>query len=162
MALITVDKARVKQAGHAVIAGGPKHTNLAVPSLAALTLDATCVVLSFAADTDVSYTEAQDLCDVDASTGLDKRVRGLGPIRVRVNAASLITLKALFAEDAEVGLVVRRFTPTATPLAVADLVDAYNAKVAKFEHSEIAVGGEFEATIEFYSVTRATDVALKA
>ena len=26
MALITVDKARVKQAGHAVIAGGPKHT----------------------------------------------------------------------------------------------------------------------------------------
>ena len=162
MAFTTVDKARVKQAGNTVIAFGPKIANLAAPSLAPLTLDATCVVLSFAADTDVSYTEGQDLCDKDASTQLDRRVRTLGPIRIRVNGTSITTLKALLAEDAEIGVVVRRFTATTTALAAADKVDAYNAKVAKFEHSEIAVGGEFEATVEFYGVTRATDVAMVA
>ena len=162
MALTTVDKARVKVAGHTIIAFGPKHTSLSAPSLAALTLDLTCVVLSFAADTDVAYTEGQDLCDTDASTQLERRVRTLGPVRIRVNATNLTSLKALLAEDAEVGVVVRRFTATTTALAVADKVDAFNAKVAKFEHSEIAVGGEFEATVEFYGVTRATDVAMVA
>lgn len=162
MALTTVDKARVKQAGNTVIAFGPKFTTIGAPSLAALTLDATCVVLSFAADTDVSYTEGQDLCDKDARTNLDRRVRTLGPIRIRVNATSLTTLKALLAEDAEVGLVVRRFTATTTALAAADKVDAYNAKVAKFEHNEVVVGNEFEAVVEFYGVSRATDVALVA
>ena len=162
MPLTTVDKARVKQAGHTIVAFGPKITDLTAPSLAALTIDATCVVLSFAADTDVSYTEVQDLCDTDATTELDKRVRTLGPIRVRVNETSLPTLKALLAEDAEIGCIIRRFESSKVALAAADSVDAYNAKVAKFEHSETAVGGEFEAVVDFYGVTRETDVELAA
>ena len=162
MPLTTVDKARVKQAGNAVIAFGPKFTTLTAPSLATLTQDLTCVVLSFAADTDVSYTETQDLCDADARTELDRRVRTLGPIRIRVNSTNITALKALLAEDAEVGVVVRRFTSATTALAAADKVDAYNAKVAKFEHNEIAVGNEFEATVEFYGVYRERDVALVA
>ena len=162
MPLTTVDKARVKQAGNTVIAFGPKFTTLSTPSLAALTQDLTCVVLSFAADTDVSYTETQDLCDADARTELDRRVRTLGPIRIRVNSTNITALKALLAEDAEVGVVVRRFTSATTALAAADKVDAYNAKVAKFEHNEIAVGNEFEATVEFYGVYRERDVALVA
>ena len=36
MPLITVDKARVKQAGNTIIAFGPKFTTLTAPSLAAL------------------------------------------------------------------------------------------------------------------------------
>lgn len=162
MVLTTVDKARVKQAGNALIAFGAKHTTLTAPSLASVTLDATCVILSFAADTDVSYKEDQYLCDKDATTALENRVRKLGPVRVRVNAESLPTLTALLAEDAEVGVMVRRFVASKTPLAVSDDVDVYNAKVAKFEHNEIAVGGEFEATVEFYGVARETGVKVVA
>lgn len=162
MPLVTVDKARVKQAGNTIIAFGPKFTTLTAPSLAALTHDLTCVVLSFAADTDVSFTESQDLCDKDGKTELDRRIRQLGPIRVRVNGTNLTALKALLAEDAEIGAVVRRFTPTTTALTTTDKVDVYNAKVAKFEHNEIAVGNEFEANVEFYGVSVERDVALVA
>ena len=162
MPLVTIDKAKVKQAGNTVIAFGPKFTTLTAPSLAVLTTDVTCVVLSFTADTDVSYAETQDLCDTDARTALDRRVRTLGPVRFRVSEAGWTTLKALLAEDAEVGAVVRRFKATTTALAAADVVDAYNAKVAKIVHNEIAVGNEFEVTVEFYDVRAARDVALVA
>ena len=162
MPLTTVDKARVKQAGHTVIAFGPKFTTLTAPSLATLTTDVTCVVLSLGADTDVSFETRQDLCDTDARTELEQRVRTFGPVRLRVNETNLTTLKALLAEDAEVGAVVRRFTPTGTALAAADKVDAYNAKVAKIVHNEIAVGNEFEVAVEFYDVRAERDVALVA
>lgn len=161
MPLVTVDKARVKQAGNTVVAFGPKFTTLTAPSLAALTTDVTCVVLSLADGTNASTTETQDLCDKDAKTNLDKRVRNLS-MRLRVSKTGWGTLKTMLAEDAEVGVAVRRFDPTTTALAAADKVDAYNAKVLTAEHNEIAVGNEYEITVEFYGVARERDVALLA
>lgn len=161
MALTTVDKARVKHAGNTIIAFGPKFTTLTAPSLAALTTDVTCVVLSLNDGTNASTIETQDLCDKDAKTTLDKRVRNLS-MRLRVSKAGWATLKPLLAEDAEVGVAVRRFDPTTTPLAVSDKVDAYNAKVLTCEFNEIAVGGEYEVAVEFSDVSRERDVALLA
>ena len=161
MPLITVDKARVKQAGNTIIAFGPKFTTLAAPSLAALTTDVTCVVLSLNDGTNASTIETQDLSDKDAKTTLDKRVRNLS-MRLRVSKAGWATLKPLLAEDAEVGVAVRRFDPTMTALAVSDKVDAYNAKVLTCEFNEITVGGEYEVAVEFMDVSRERDVALLA
>lgn len=161
MALTTVDKARVKQAGNTVVAFGPKFTTLTAPSLAALTTDVTCVVLSLADGTNASTTETQDLCDKDARTTLDKRVRSLS-MRLRVSKTGWTTLKPLLAEDAELGVVVRRFDPTTTALTAGDKVDAYNAKVLTCEFNEIAVGNEYEVAVEFSDVFRERDVALLA
>ena len=111
MALTTVDKARVKQAGHAVIAFGPKFTTLATPSLAALTQDLTCVVLSFAADTDVSYTETQDLCDADARTDLDKRVRLAGNEQPLAVAARLALRSMQYSSTKRCCLAVSMWPP---------------------------------------------------
>ena len=116
--LTTVNKARVKQAGNTVIAFGPKFTTLTAPSLAALTTDVTCIVLSFNADENVTFTETQDLCSKDGTTELDKRTVALGPIRMRISEASWTVIKPLLAKDAEVGVAVRRFKSSDTALAV--------------------------------------------
>ena len=83
-------------------------------------------------------------------------------MRLRVSKAGWATLKTILAEDAEVGVAVRRFDPTTTALAASDKVDAYNAKVLTCEFNEITVGGEYEVAVEFSDVSRERDVALLA
>lgn len=162
MPLTVVTDVAVKQAGNVKILFGPKITNLASPSLAAFTVDGTCPIREFNHDVEVSFTEDQSLCQLDATTQLDKRTQKLGPIRFRVNAANRDALKALHAPTADIGVFLRPFTPSATAAAVADKGLAWNAKVAKFVLNPIAIGNEYEVTAEYYAVTHDDNATLAA
>ena len=161
MPLTVVTDVSVKQAGNIKIVLGPKITSLAAPSLAAFTLDATCPAREVNFDTAASYTEDQSLCEVDAKTTLDKRTHSL-TLRFRVNKANYETLRTLLAWDAEIGVFARFFTPSLTALAAADKGYAWNAKVGKYLLNPIAIGNEYEATVEFYEVKFEPNAALAA
>ena len=161
MPLTVVTDVAVKQAGNIKIVLGPKITSLAAPSLAAFTLDATCPARELNFDTAASYTEDQSLCEVDAKTTLDKRTHSL-TLRFRVNKANFETLRTLLAWDAEIGVFARFFDPSLTALAAADKGYAWNAKVGKYLLNPIAIGNEYEATVEFYEVKFEPNAALAA
>ena len=151
MPLTVVTDVSVKQAGNIKIILGPKITNLAAPSLAAFTLDATCPARELNFDTTASYTEDQSLCETDARTALDKRTHSFS-MRFRVNKANFETLRTQFALDSEQGVFARWFDPSLTPLAVGDKGYAWNGKVGKFLLNPVAIGNEYEATLEMYGV----------
>ena len=161
MPLTVVTDTPVKQAGNIKIVLGPKITSLAAPSLAAFTLDATCPARELNFDTTASYTEDQSLCEVDAKTTLDKRTHSL-TLRFRVNKANFETLRTLLAWDAEIGVFARFFDPSLTALAATNKGYAWNAKVGKYLLNPIAIGNEYEATVEFYEVKFEQNAALVA
>ena len=161
MPLTVVTDVSVKQAGNIKIVLGPKITNLAAPSLAAFTLDATCPARELNFDTTASYTEDQSLCEVDAKSTLDKRTHTL-TITFRVNKANFTTLQTLLALDAEIGVFARWFDPSLTALAVGDKGYAWNGKVGKFLLNPVAIGNEYEATLEMYGVEFSDKAALVA
>ena len=113
MPLTVVTDVSVKQAGNLKIILGPKIANLAAPSLAAFTLDASCPARELNFDTTASYTEDQSMCETDAKTTLDKRTHSL-TLRFRVNKANYETLRTLLAWDAEIGVFARFFDPSTT------------------------------------------------
>ena len=151
MALTTVTDVSVKQAGNIKIVLGPKIVALGAPSLATFTVDGTCPTRALDFDTAASYTEDQSLCEVDAKTILDKRTHSLS-LRFRVDETNYQTLSTLLAWDAEIGVFARFFTPSLTALAASDKGYAWNGKVGKFLLTPVAVGSEYEALVEFYSV----------
>ena len=161
MPLTVVTDTPVKQAGNIKIVLGPKITSLAAPSLAAFTLDGTCPAREVNFDTAASYTEDQSLCEVDAKTTLDKRTHSL-TLRFRVNKANYETLRTLLAWDAEIGVFARFFDPSLTALAAADKGHAWNGKVGKYLLNPIAIGNEYEATVEFYAVAFEQNAVLAA
>ena len=151
MPLTVVTDVSVKQAGNIKIAFGPKIASLIGPSLAAFTLDATCPTRTLDYDTTASYTEDQSMCEVDAKTTLDKRTHTF-KATFRVNKANFETLRTQFALDSEQGAFARWFDPSLTPLAVGDKGYAWNGKVGKFLLNPVAIGNEYEATLEMYGV----------
>lgn len=161
MPLTVVTDTPIKQAGNIKIVLGPKITNLAAPSLAAFTLDGTCPARELNFDTVASYTEDQSLCEVDAKTQLDKRTHSL-TIRFRVDKANFETLRTLLAWDAEIGVFARFFDPSLTALTAADKGYAWNGKVGKYLLNPIAIGNEYEAVVEFYSVVFEQNAVLVA
>ena len=161
MPLTVVTDVAVKQAGNIKIAFGPKIASLIGPSLAAFTLDATCPTRTLDYDTTASYTDDQSLCEVDAKTALDKRTHSL-TLRFRVNKANCETLRTLLAWDAEIGVFARFFDPSLTALAAANKGYAWNGKVGKYLLNPIAIGNEYEATVEFYEVKFEQNAVLAA
>lgn len=161
MPLTTVTDTPVKQAGNIKIAFGPRIPSLDAPSLAALTLDATCAVREVNFDMDASTTEDQSLCDVDAKTALDKRTHSLS-VRFRVSKETFGLIKPQFALDAEVGMFARWFTPSLEPLAAGDEGYSWNGKVLKFLLNPVAIGNEYEAYAEFYAVEFSDSAVLVA
>ena len=161
MPLTVVTDVAVKQAGNIKIVLGPKIASLIAPSLAAFTLDATCPARELNFDTTASYTEDQSLCEVDAKTALDKRTHSL-TLRFRVNKANFETLRTLLAWDAEIGTFARFFDPSLTALAAADKGYAWNGKVGKYLLNPVAIGNEYEATVEFYEVKFEPNAVLAA
>ena len=151
MPLTVVTDVAVKQAGNIKIAFGPKIASLIGPSLAAFTLDATCPTRTLDYDTTASYTDDQSLCEVDAKTTLDKRTHTF-KATFRVNKANFETLRTQFALDSEQGAFARWFDPSPTPLTVGDKGYAWNGKVGKFLLNPVAIGNEYEATLEMYGV----------
>ena len=146
--------APIKQAGNVLIGFGPKCTNRASPSLAVLTVNATCAISQFGTNTDVTMNERQDLCDVDAYEWLDKRVRKLDQLTFRASPTDQTAILALLSEDAEVGIVVRPYVKSTQALAAADKVWTFNAQVGKIDPNPIAVGNDYEWLVDFYKVTR--------
>lgn len=162
MPLTTYSPSPTRQAGNVKITFGPKITNMAAPSLAALTVDGTCAVTQFGTTTDVTMQERQDLCDADAYEWMDRRVRKLDQLVFRADATAQTAILALLAEDAEVGIVVRPYKSSDTALAATDKVWAFNARVAKLDPNPIAVGNDFEWLVDFYDVRRELNAALVA
>ena len=152
----------VKQAGRVKIALAPKFSNLAAPSLAALTIDATCSISQFGSTTDVQMTERQDLCDLDAYEWVDKRIRSLDQMTFRADPVNQTAILALLAEDAEVGILVRPYTLSTAALAATDKVWTFNARVGKLDPNPLAVGNEYEWIVDWYSVTRNLNAVLAA
>ena len=161
MPLTVVTDVAVKQAGNIKIAFGPKIASLIGPSLAAFTLDATCPARELNFDTTASYTEDQSMCETDAKTALDKRTHSFS-MRFRVNKANFETLRTLLAWDAEIGVFARFFDPSLTALAAANKGYAWNGKVGKYLLNPIAIGNEYEATVEFYEVAFEPNAVLAA
>ena len=154
--------APIKQAGNIVIGLGAVHSDLSAPSLAALTINGTCAISQFGTTTDISMQERQDLCDKDAYEWLEKRVRKLDQMVFRASADEQTAILALLAEDAEVGIIVRPYIDSDTPLAAADKVWSFNARVAKLDPNPVAVGNDFEWLVGFYGVTRDLAAVLAA
>ena len=74
----------------------------------------------------------------------------------------LAAVLALLAEDAEVGFFVRPYEDSDTALAVGDKGWAFTARVAKVDPNPIAVGSDYEWTVEFYDVQRSLLAVLAA
>lgn len=152
--------APTKQAGKILVLLGPKITDLATPSLAAFTLDATCIIRGLGLTTDVSMKETQALCQAEATEEIDRRLRRMDALTMWASQADETQIKALLAEDAEVGIFLRPYLPSSTAGAVADKGWAVNARVASFDPNPIAVGNDFEWTTSWYGVQRNLNATL--
>ena len=161
MPLTVVTDVPVKQAGNIKLTLGPKITSLAAPSLAAFTVDGTCPLRTLNFDTTASLTEDQSMCEVDSKSKLDSRSHTF-TATFRVNKTNYETLRTLLAWDAEIGVFGRWFDPSLTALAVGDKGYAWNGKVTKFLINPVAIGNEYEATLELYFVAFEPNAVLAA
>ena len=162
MTLTTYGPDPTQQAGFVKIAIGESFASLKAPKLTELIVDATCAITAFGTNTDVSYKERQDLCMKDAKEWLDKRVRKLDPMTIRAAKTQQDAVIALLAEDAQVRFFVRPYDSSDTPLAVGDKGWSFTARVAKLDPTPLAVGNDYEWTVEFYDVNRSLEAALVA
>ena len=163
MSITTFAPALKDVAGYVKVGIGAGFASLTAPKLSEITIDLTAAIVDgVSGTTDVKMKELQLYNSNSATETLDKRTRKLDPITVYGDgSANEATFLTLVAEGTPVGVFIRPYTESATPLAAAQKGDAYNAKIACVDRGSANIGDKWSYVVTFYEVARsALNVAL--